>query len=361
MSIINLNGSLSFGVFLISLITLLEVFIQFKKPVILKRWICLFLFSALIHSFTYFIQDFSFTTIAINNFSRSVFVISFLNFTVLLLNKEYSKWANILSAIILMGSMITIYAKIKIYHTYFTGTYDDFFINPTLNIPIWLAAIRYSITIGTIILLIGVTLNGFKKYAQTNIYHIQLKSWTTHFLITLILFIATFIIIQRFFQSNGQLKIFLLNTFILYITLIILFRPKFINISSIRSVFSELFNKQTFDQINDKKFIEYFFQKCYFLQKDASLENFAKTYDFDVDDMYRFIYQNFQMSFNDLINKNRIEYFIEIAKENKYKNFTIEALAKESGFSSRHHLYKPFKKFHGGNPSDFIDNIHIIS
>jgi len=32
-------------------------------------------------------------------------------------------------------------------------------------------------------------------------------------------------------------------------------------------------------------------------------------------------------------------------------------LAKEVGFSSRQHLYKPFKKFHGGNPSDIVDAV----
>ena len=40
-------------------------------------------------------------------------------------------------------------------------------------------------------------------------------------------------------------------------------------------------------------------------------------------------------------------------KGNKSK---IDALAREVGFSSRQHLNKPFKKFHGGNPSDLIES-----
>ena len=63
------------------------------------------------------------------------------------------------------------------------------------------------------------------------------------------------------------------------------------------------------------------------------------------------------MTFNDLVNMNRINYFIDIVNTPKYKNYTIDALAKEVGFSSRQHLYKPFKKFHGGNPSDIIDTV----
>jgi len=42
-------------------------------------------------------------------------------------------------------------------------------------------------------------------------------------------------------------------------------------------------------------------------------------------------------------------------KQPENKNLTIDALSKEAGFSSRQQLYKPFKKFHGGNPSDLLD------
>jgi AraC-like DNA-binding protein len=33
----------------------------------------------------------------------------------------------------------------------------------------------------------------------------------------------------------------------------------------------------------------------------------------------------------------------------------VEALALEVGFSSRQRFYQPFKKYHGGNPSDLIE------
>ena len=71
--------------------------------------------------------------------------------------------------------------------------------------------------------------------------------------------------------------------------------------------------------------------------------------------LVNFIAKKYDMSFSDLVNKNRVDYFIDIIHNAKYLNFTIDALAKEAGFSSRQHLYKPFKKFHGGNPSDIMD------
>jgi YesN/AraC family two-component response regulator len=64
---------------------------------------------------------------------------------------------------------------------------------------------------------------------------------------------------------------------------------------------------------------------------------------------------NYSMSFEELLNKSRVDYFVEIIKEPKYKNFTVEALALEVGFGSRQRFYQPFKKYHGGNPSDLID------
>jgi YesN/AraC family two-component response regulator len=61
---------------------------------------------------------------------------------------------------------------------------------------------------------------------------------------------------------------------------------------------------------------------------------------------------------NEIINKNRVDYFIELVRSPKYNQYSIDALAKEAGFNSRHHLYKPFKKFHGGTPSDFISSVN---
>ena len=55
-----------------------------------------------------------------------------------------------------------------------------------------------------------------------------------------------------------------------------------------------------------------------------------------------------------LYGSGRVQYFLDIATSDEFINYSIDALAQEAGFSSTHHLYKPFKKFHGGTPSDFI-------
>jgi multiple sugar transport system substrate-binding protein len=71
--------------------------------------------------------------------------------------------------------------------------------------------------------------------------------------------------------------------------------------------------------------------------------------------VFKFIYFNYSMSFDELLNKSRVDYFVEIIKQPKFKNYTVEALALEVGFTSRQRFYQPFKKYHGGNPSDLID------
>jgi YesN/AraC family two-component response regulator len=73
------------------------------------------------------------------------------------------------------------------------------------------------------------------------------------------------------------------------------------------------------------------------------------------DIMFNYIYFTYSMSFDELVNKARVEYFVEIIKNDKYKIYTVEALALEVGFSSRQRFYQPFKKYHGGNPSDLIN------
>ena len=90
-------------------------------------------------------------------------------------------------------------------------------------------------------------------------------------------------------------------------------------------------------------------------KKDINIKLFSEQLGVDKDNLSVYIYNRFGFSFDDLVNKHRVAYFTELIKNPKYNNLTIDALAKEVGFASRSAFYKPFKKFHGGNPSDLID------
>jgi AraC-like DNA-binding protein len=59
-------------------------------------------------------------------------------------------------------------------------------------------------------------------------------------------------------------------------------------------------------------------------------------------------------SFNDYINNYRVEEFKKLSQKEAYKNFTILAMAFESGFKSKATFNAAFKKITGITPSQFI-------
>lgn len=59
-------------------------------------------------------------------------------------------------------------------------------------------------------------------------------------------------------------------------------------------------------------------------------------------------------SFNDYSNNYRVEEFKKLSAMDEYKNFTILALAFESGFKSKSTFNAAFKKFTGKTPSQYI-------
>lgn len=64
-------------------------------------------------------------------------------------------------------------------------------------------------------------------------------------------------------------------------------------------------------------------------------------------------------SFFDFINMYRIEYAKKLLSNKDYSKYTIEAIAKESGFNSRSVFYTAFKKFSDSSPSDYLENTVI--
>ena len=145
----------------------------------------------------------------------------------------------------------------------------------------------------------------------------------------------------------------------LVIFILTIYRPAFINRQDISKTD---FNKFTLSEelkLTDANFFYPFFNEQYFLNKEATIEDFCKKYNIEEKESFNEIIINkYNMSFSNLINKHRVEYFIMLAKDEKCKNYSVEALSKEVGFNSRTALYKPFKKFHGGTPIEFIESLN---
>ncbi len=357
MSIVKLAELLSFSVCLLSIITLIEVSTQFRRPLYLKIWVLMYLIATCVLSATYFRNDFTDLSFAVNIFSRAMTFVAVLNIASCLFNPSFKNKTLMMSIFILVTSLTTIYSKLVFFNSTNESNSNVFFIQPETYLPLVLLIVRGVLIVLYFSFFIYIIYNTFKKFTVNNMYHIRLKKWTTYILAAMILFISIFFIIQtRLIQSSG-LKVVLMSVFSINMILVLLFRPKFINTSNPKFILSNLFNKTVYNNINDLGFVELFYNKSYFLDKEASLEHFAKINQLEAEEVYRYIYQNYSLTFSDLINKNRVEYFIEITKSLKFQQYTIEALAIEVGFSSRFQLYKPFKKFHGGTPSDYIDHI----
>jgi YesN/AraC family two-component response regulator len=143
----------------------------------------------------------------------------------------------------------------------------------------------------------------------------------------------------------------------LFQVLLFLFRPKFINRTNLEISLSDVFNKMPVDSLTDNTFEHYFFLNNYFLKKNASIEDLSNEIDASPSEISNYIYTQYSMTFTDLVNKNRVSYFISLLNSGKYDTYTVEALAELSGFGSRQNLYKSFKKHHGGTPTDLIKSV----
>ena len=195
----------------------------------------------------------------------------------------------------------------------------------------------------------------YKKLNLNNIYYEKIRKWTSFIFIlgcsVFLMNIAISFIIPSEIWVNS-LTIYIL----FYILLLVLKRPGFLNHSAIKIAFGQKFNQDAI--VDEMNFIAVFFKNRYYTNPEASLGNLSKILKANAGELSAFVNSEYQMTFNELVNKNRIAYFLEVVQDKAYQNFTIDALAKIVGFSSRQHLQKPFKKFHGGSPSDIIDSIN---
>lgn len=193
------------------------------------------------------------------------------------------------------------------------------------------------------------------KFSYKNIYFKNIQIWTLGFF-GVILIQIIIIILSLIFNFSNDFKTYITIIKGLALLLTILYRPSFINKNGSKISFGFLFNRNDFSSdIKEVDFNFQFFTNFYYKNKTANIEEFSNIMSVSKDIMFNYIYFNYSMSFDELINKARVDYFVEIIKDAKFKNYTVEALALEVGFSSRQRFYQPFKKYHGGNPSDLID------
>lgn len=352
----SLFQNLYFSVFVLSLIVLLDVLLKFKKPIVLKFFFLLLPISigliSLINStaainFVYFVA-----------ILKTNLAVAILNIFSILYFPKFRKSVLFVTLFMLSFSMFLMLVNENILpRNPLTDMFRTISVDKDLNVTInqLVRSIRFfylffiAINVGYFWYVI------YNKVNLNNVYYEKIRTWTSF--LFLLSCIVVFMNIVIGFVSNRELWTNSLTIFIgFYLLILVLKRPAFLNTSGKKIAFGHRFNLEQEAEIEELDFLSLFQDQRYFTNKDASLEGLANQLKVSPQNLAQFINKKYNMSFSDLVNKNRVNYFFEIVQNPDYQNFTIDALAKEVGFSSRQHLNKPFKKFHGGNPSDLIES-----
>jgi YesN/AraC family two-component response regulator len=87
------------------------------------------------------------------------------------------------------------------------------------------------------------------------------------------------------------------------------------------------------------------------------MEDLALKLNVNKNALSNFLKNEIEENFTELLNKNRVEYLMELLKARKYESFTIEALSEMSGFNNRRTMYNAFNKYVGQTPTEFIQSL----
>jgi AraC-like DNA-binding protein len=103
-----------------------------------------------------------------------------------------------------------------------------------------------------------------------------------------------------------------------------------------------------------KKLEEYIKSSGAFLNPKITLALVSVAVNISTKELSYIINSHYNMRFTDFINRYRIDYFTQMLNEGKLGAYTIEALIKNSGFSSKSSFHSAFKKIHNCTPSRYI-------
>lgn len=115
------------------------------------------------------------------------------------------------------------------------------------------------------------------------------------------------------------------------------------------------------DEISQIKeaLLEYFEEEKPYLNSDLKLEDVANAIHQPKTKVSQVLNQYLQSNFADFTNTYRIQVFKEKAKEGLIQQYTLSALSKECGFSSRSSFFHSFKKITGQTPLEYLKEAGI--
>jgi AraC-like DNA-binding protein len=329
---------LNFTLLLLSVIIFIDILLVFKNPTSLKILflavaICIFITNlASLLEWSYFYKY----------IPKTIVFFLFVQILYHLYNHTVSKKLNIFFSIILLSTVYHIYSIDQI----------------TPNSHNFLFWFRRVLRFGALICAISAAIYVYKNLQTNlkkgNIVAKKIESWTK---MTIVLFILSVLINAIQTLGENYIPIALLSICIIQIICCfgIIYRPAFINRGDLSSAnLNIILKKGKFKAIEENVFVHEFYTKHYFTNINATDLEFSNMLGVDVEILNEYISTISNMDFIDLINKNRVDYFIMLTTNKEFKDHSIEKLSELAGFKTRHIFYRAFRKFHGGSPTELI-------
>jgi AraC-like DNA-binding protein len=337
------------GIVIFSFVAILDVLIQFKRPIVLKTFLLIMVGCVGTNAVGVIYSQYYHYSRILTELPLQIYALFYINFIYHLYANKYSKIVFV-SCVLILIVMLTLpyYFQVQYGLDLFT---TNFYNHPKSKDLITI--VRIVILIYCFALSIFILIKMIERFHQFNIYYIKLRDWCKYNIILMILGLTAGILKYTF--PDLFLFKFISVLAILTHLILIIYRPSFLNKLPASLSLLNVFTNTKVDKISVDSFTHLFFNNMYFLNEKANTADFSKELDVSQDILIAFVKKTYNVSFIELVNKQRILYFVELAKKPESKLITIEALAKQSGFSSRQNMSKFFAKYHGGAPSDLLN------
>jgi AraC-like DNA-binding protein len=102
---------------------------------------------------------------------------------------------------------------------------------------------------------------------------------------------------------------------------------------------------------------KYFLTQKTYLQPNLAISQVAVETKIPNRDLSYIINNYYQKRFNDYLNEMRLQHFISKIDTDTLDSLTIEAIAFDSGFSSKTSFYRAFNRFYGCTPSEYLERL----
>lgn len=340
---------LYFSFVFVTIFSILEVTKNFKHSGLLKiQFIGLLTFASTVNLFL-FIGHLSDLELSIIRLLIDIMPMFVLNIALILYAYKIPTWVFIGEGITaLIGSVLVIvYATPNTTHLIHTDAFQFYAVASTTNFH--LKIFRILLLGGYFLFFCGFIVKTCFLERQKNQFYSPLRYWTTVMILGFLLYIFENTLPVHEY-TKGVYSTHILPVFLV---LGVLFRPHSINEPWYHYDLSDANNVE----ISKDSFELAFYASHFYLKEKASIESLSVDLNSNKNMVTDFIKKYTGLGFADFMNKSRVDYLVELLREGKHHEYTIEALAKMSGFGSRQTMYKAFAKFKKQSPTEFIDSL----